>query len=392
MSQESIENDFLVLGGDGLQGRVVVDFLVRKKYRVIAVDLYDNYLRNCKYIKSRFSYFILDIKNQKKFKKIIKKTNPSVIVNCAEGDLNLDIYKTCLAEGRSIIDLGSDDDLTKHQLALHEAFKKKGLIAITGCGSTPGINNLMCRFACDQLDAIDSIEAGFAWNSNTENFVVPFSIPSILYELTDEAIYLENNVWKKILPSESVKSRTFKGIGKQLLFLVPHPEVRTFFKLYKNKGVENIYFYAGFPQHSLNILKALIAVGFNNKEAPLNYFGKEIYPTEFLARLTKNIPIPNSYREVEELWVKVNGKRGNKKKEITMSCRVRSLLNWIAAGSNVDTSIPAALIAEMILKNEINRYGSFTMEESLDPMKFFRKIGQYDMRIFCNGKKVNRVT
>jgi len=70
--------------------------------------------------------------------------------------------------------------MTKVQLELNKDFKNSSLVAITGCGSTPGINNIMIKYPSQFFSEIDTIEAGFAWDSNIKKFVVPFSIESIL--------------------------------------------------------------------------------------------------------------------------------------------------------------------------------------------------------------------
>ena len=41
---------------------------------------------------------------------------------------------------------GKPPKLTKKQLDMDSAFRKQKLIAITGCGSTPGVNNIMLDY------------------------------------------------------------------------------------------------------------------------------------------------------------------------------------------------------------------------------------------------------
>lgn len=69
-----------------------------------------------------------------------------------------------------------------------------------------------------------------------------------------------------------------------------------------------------------------------------------------------------------------------------MACVVRSLPDWVDAGSNIDTGIPAAIIGEMIFKGEIRKRGSFTPEQIIDPHSFFNKIATYGMRVSENLK------
>ena len=47
-----------------------------------------------------------------------------------------------------------------HQLMFsewHQKFKEKGLTALIGCGSSPGLANVIARESVDKLDACDTI-------------------------------------------------------------------------------------------------------------------------------------------------------------------------------------------------------------------------------------------
>ena len=128
-----------------------------------------------------------------------------------------------------------DQKITKYDFLA--AFRKIRKTAITGCGSVPGIGNVMLRHAARNFDRIHSVVVGFACESNVKKFVVPFSIESILEEYTFPAPYIVNDKWRTKPPSESVKMRYFRAIGKQRAFLADHAEIFTFHHYYKDKGL-----------------------------------------------------------------------------------------------------------------------------------------------------------
>lgn len=189
----------------------------------------------------------IDLRKYDEFKTFLAKISSPVVINCAEGDWNHDVYRVCLEEGRHVIDLGSDVPVTRSQISMHEDFRNAGLVAITGCGSTPGINNIMLRHAAQFFSEIDTIELGFAWDSNVKKFVVPFSIESIIEELTDVAPVVENSQWLEKKPADTEIVREFREIGSQKCYLVRHPETYTFLQDYKEYKPKNIRFYAVFP-------------------------------------------------------------------------------------------------------------------------------------------------
>jgi len=380
--------DFLVLGGDGMQGSTISRFLLERGYGVYSADLFSQRLSKIvpQKTKPRFKFGIVNVENETETQELIHKIKPKVVINCTEGDANLKVYRACLKEGKHVIDLGSDIPSTKKQLALNSEFKKNKLTAITGCGSTPGINNVMFRTIFPQFEEIQNIEIGFVWNSNSKSFVAPFSMGSVLYELSEKALYFEEEKLKKIDPVKSVTYRKFPRIGKQKIFLIYHPEIFTFYRFCKKNGKppKNIHFYGGFPKHSLDVLDTLKSLGFNCNEKAIQIEDREIYPTDVLTQMLKKKKIPKFYKERERLWVTVSGK--NKKGEllVEMACVVNSLPGWEKAGCNIDTAFPAAIIAEMILDGRIVNRGSFTPEEVVAPEPFFAELKKYGIKIYQN--------
>ncbi|MBI3337182.1 MAG: saccharopine dehydrogenase NADP-binding domain-containing protein [Candidatus Staskawiczbacteria bacterium] len=381
--------DFLVIGSSGMQGQIVVRDLLDCGYKVYCADLYrDNSEKNlAQYPGTQFEF--IDLRKYEDVKNFIRKIPAKIVINCAEGDWNHDVYRICLEEGRHVIDLGSDIPMTRAQLSMDSDFKKAGLLAITGCGSTPGVNNIMMMHASKFFGEIDTIEIGFAWDSNVKKFAVPFSVESIIEELTDPAPVLENGVWMEKNPQKTEVIREFREIGTQKCYLVRHPETYTFSEDYKDYHPKNIRFYAGFPDHSLDILKTIIALGFGKKEL-LTFEKTEIRPVDAISRILTKLPRPENYSEKENLWVEISGK--DKKASIRimrMECIVVTLPGWTDSGCNIDTGLPASIIAQMILDGRIKARGSFTPDKAIPVDEFFKELKKKGMTVFQDGKAIN---
>jgi len=381
--------DFLIFGAGGMQGKIVIKDLLGKGYKLFVSDIYQQHIDE---IKEKFSitdYEILDLRNSKGTFDLIKKVKPFLVINCAEGDWNLSVYRACLKNKVHVIDLGSDDGfMTKKQLDMDSAFRKQKLIAISGCGSTPGITNVMLDYAVGLLDSLRTVEVGFAWNSNIKEFVVPFSITSIVEEFTDPASYLKNNKWLKKIPLETVKGKRYQEVGRNKCFLVRHPEPYTFYYYYKNKGLKNIKFYAGFPTHSFSTIHNFMKLGLASKEK-IQINGSKIVPLEFLTEILRRSKRPEGYKENEVLWVEAIGKKDNRIKKIFMECIVDTLPGWEDAGSNIDTGIPASIIAQMIINGKIKAWGSFAPEAVVPKEEFFKALKEKEMDVYMNSKLIN---
>ncbi|MCX6718494.1 MAG: saccharopine dehydrogenase NADP-binding domain-containing protein [Candidatus Staskawiczbacteria bacterium] len=387
-SNKKNKYDFLIFGAGGMQGRIVIKDLLEKGYKIFVSDFYQQHIDTLQEKFPNLDYELADLRNIKEAVTLIKKVKPYLVVNCAEADWNLNVYKACLRNKVHVIDLCSDIPMTKDQLAMDSDFRKQKLIAITGCGSTPGINNVMLDYAVGLLDSVHTVEAGFAWNSNIKEFVVPFSIPSIVEEFTVPATMMKNGKWIKKIPYDTIKGKRYQEVGRNKIFLVRHPEPYTFYLYYKDKGLKNIKFYGGFPTHSFSTINSFIKLGLASKEK-FKINGSEIIPLEVLTEILREAEVPEDYREKEVLWVEAIGKKDNKIKKIYMECIVDTLPGWEDAGCNIDTGIPASIIAQMVIKGKIKAWGSFAPEAVVPKEDFFKALKEKDMDIYMNGKIIN---
>lgn len=380
--------DFAVLGASGMQGTIVARDLIEAGFCIALSDIYgEGSLELLKNFPGCGTYERVDVRDEKNLAKYLTRLGKPIVINCAEGDWNLGVYKAALKAGCHIIDLGSDIPVTVEQLGLDEEFRAKDLTAITGCGSTPGINNVMFRYAADKLGEIESAELGFVWDSNIKQYVNPFSIPSIIEEFTLPAPYVENGKWFRSDPMDTIERRKFRSIGEQKVFLVGnHAETYTFFLYYRKRGLKSVRFYAGFPEHSFRTIKIFIDTGFANPK-PVEIGGSMTKPTEALAQVLRHLQAPQGYTERENLWVHVR-KPGNEDPapDIVMECIVDTLPNWEDAGCNIDTGLPASFIAQFIKSGLISERGSFEPGAVVPVKPFFEAIATRGMRIYENGK------
>ncbi len=380
--------DFVVLGATGMQGRIVTRDLAENGYRVLMCGRdkkrIDHLLHN--YKKTDFEYF--DARNINRTARIIKRAGADVVVNCVEGDWNLNILKSCIKANVNCLDLGSEIPMTQDQFALHDKLKKKNLISITGCGSVPGIGNVMLNHAAKKFDSLHSIEVGFAWNSNIKKFVVPFSIGSIIDEFTEPATNVKEGKFVKTRPMDSLITTKEPFVGKEKCMYVRHPETYTFYHYFKNKGLKNVRFYAEFPPHSFDVIAKLIDLGLNSEKKIL-VEGVHVTPLDVLTETLKDLKFPKGYKEKENLWVRLYGAKNGERKTTLMECIVNTNKGWEDAGCNIDTGMPASIMAQMVKEKIISEKGSFAPEAIVPPELFFKELRKRKMVIYENGKRIN---
>lgn len=380
--------DFCVLGATGMQGRICTRDLLENGYSVLLcgrdrardAHILKKYKRTAfKYIEATKIHTIHDA---------IKHSKANVVVNCMEGDWNYEVFKVCAKLGVNCIDLGSEIPVTKKQFALSPIMEKKKISGITGIGSVPGVGNIMLNYASKKFDKIHEIDAGFAWDSNIKTFVVPFSIESVLEEFTHPAPVVHNRHFKYKVPLKTVVKEFHKSIGKESEMFVRHPEQYTFLHYFRKMGLEDVKFYAGFPEHSFNMIVDMIKLGLDSEKA-IDYFGTKIVPIEFLTQMLKKLKMPKGYKEKENLWIRIKGVQNGKKKEVLMECLVPPLKGWEDAGCNIDTGMPASILAQMVKKGSVTKFGCFSPEIGIPSSIFFKELRKRKMVVYENGKAVN---
>ncbi len=380
--------DFVVIGATGMQGRIVTRDLLENGYSVLLCGRDKkriDYLLK-KYKKTSFEH--VDARDIEKMSKIFKKSGANIVINCVEGDWNLNVLNAAIKAKVHSIDLGSEIPLTKEQFALDKVLKRNDLTHITGCGSVPGIGNVLLNFAASKLDSLHTIEVGFAWNSNIKKFVVPFSMESIIEEFTEPATNIKDGKFTKIRPLDSLVKTKEPFVGKQNSMFVRHPETFTFYHYFKNKGLKNVRFYAEFPPHSFEVIKQLIDLGFDKRDKIL-VDGVHVKPINVVTETLKDLKFPKGYKEKENLWLRLYGKHNGKTKDILIECIVGTNKGWEDAGCNIDTGMPASIMAQMIKEKIITQRGSFAPEAIIPPKPFFHELKKRQMYIYENGKRIN---
>ena len=379
--------DFIIFGGTGEEGGICARDLLESGYSVMLVGR--NKSRIGKLLKNKKTGFLrVDLRNETDIAKAIRKSNADVVVNCSELVFNVAIMRACLKTKKPITDLGGLQKITIEQFKLHTAFRKAGIINITGCGSTPGIVNVMAKYSVEKFDSVDTITLGFAWDSNIKKFVVPYSIQSIFHEFTENPVTYHDGKFvreKRMVCRGDLK---FKEIGLQTVYCIVHSEVYSFSKYFRHKGLKTIHYMAGFPEHSIKPIQMMIDLDFNSEE-PINMGGEEIKPVNFTTAVLRKLQQPKGYKEVENLWIKIYGKKDSRNVKTEMNCIVKTLPGWEDAGSNVDTGRTISIMSQMLKKGVIKEKGVYAPEAVIPCEPFFKELSRRKMYVYENNRKIN---
>ncbi len=330
----------------------------------------------------------VDADNVPELAALIRKIQPSLVMNIALPYQDLHIMDACLEAGVNYLDTANYEPLDdahfeyKWQWAYKEKFEKAGLCALLGSGFDPGVTNVFCAYAqkhlFDEINVLDIIDA------NAGDHGLPFATnfnPEInLREVSAKGRYWERGEWVETDPLSWKMSFDFPGgIGRRNCYLMYHEELESLVR--HLKGIRRARFWMTFGDAYLNHLQVFKNVGLLGIE-PVVFQGQKIVPLKFLAGL---LPDPASLgsRTVGKTCIGclMRGKKNGEE-------RVRYIYNicdhqecYKELGSQAisyTTGVPAMVGAMMLITGKWNRPGVWNMEE-MDPDPFLEVLGKYGL-------------
>lgn len=368
---------YVVLGGYGEMGRITVRDLFETTDDEIWIVGRDA-AKARKYARSfnsrRVTWASLDVGNVSKLARFLK--GKSVCINSTQYYFNIPVMRACLAARVPYLDLGGLFHTAKKQLKLHRKFQKAGLLALIGCGATPGITNVMAGYGASLLDRISDIHIKFGGKDYTEYaqpFVLPYSAQTIFDEFTMKAAVFANKRLKMIDPFSDTEAEYFSApVGKRLAGSILHSELATFPKNFKTKGIAHCTFKASFDEDFTKFIQGLVHRG----------FATEPYRRRTVEFLNKFLPDPKTrIRDVEILRVTMTGTKNGRRKRLTIDCRATSNPSWNAPAGTVDTAVPPSIIAQMIAHGTITAVGVVPPELCIPPKPFFAELKKRGMSV-----------
>lgn len=371
------KNTYCILGAYGIIGRVITHDLFETtdgKIIVAGHDAKQTKKFAASFKNSRVAAAAIDVRNTKRLVKLIRSCD--IVINATQYIWNLSVMRACKLAKKPYIDLGGLFHITKEQLKLNRQFKKARVLAVIGCGATPGITNVMAAYGASFFERVTDIHIKFSsrdYTKYTQPFLLPYSAQTILDEFSMKAATFVSGRLKMITPFSDREFEYFPApVGQSLCGSMLHSELATFPKTFKSKGIRNCSFKASFTEDFTKFIELLVHLG----------FARSPYRTWTVEFLNKFLPDPKMrIKDLEILRVTLIGIKNGRKKKIIVDCRTPSNVHWNVAAGTVDTAVPASIIAQMITCGEITNIGVLPPELCISPKIFFAELKKRNMRI-----------
>ncbi len=382
----------VVLGGCGAVGRHVVRTLVNSKDvdEVIIADInLELAISMAEELGEKVTSVKLNAHDVENIRKVIQKAD--VVVNTIGPYYVFEkkILSTVIEEAIDYVDVCDDTGATYDALSLDDKAKEKGVTALIGCGSSPGITNILASFAatsknilaeCESIDLFhihggEPVEGagviGHRFYCMKQN--VPMFLDGKMLNLTQKE------------SEEYIEEIKFINLeGKHKVYPYPHPEPITMpkwipgIKRVTNKGTV-------LPVEYYNLTRTIFTSGLTTQE-PILVNGIPVIPhefaTQFLIKKRDEILKETNFGE-QRGCVKIVVK-GKNQQGLDRTYVFYLVSEGVGKGQAMGegTGIPCALGALLMLKGKIkNGPGVLPPEAGVDAMEFLslmRKIMKVD--------------
>jgi len=300
------------------------------------------------------------------------------------------VMRQALANGVNYVDLGGLYHMTKRQLKLHRQFKEKDLVAVLGCGSTPGITNVLAEYGARRFDRISSLDIAFADKDYTQYeqpFVVPYSMQTVFDEFTKRPAMLLNGRIKFVKPLEDARHIEFpKPVGRVLCRPVLHSELASLPSVLRKKGIRECSFRGGWDPRFIEQTRFLIEMGFaSEKQVMLGR--KKVIPREIsIALLNRFLPNPKTkVDDTEFLRVEIKGIARGRRKRLILYCQAFANKRHNIPAGSWDTGVPPSVVAQEIARGQVLGRGVITPEQCIRPALFFRALEKRGMKVLTRN-------
>lgn len=388
----------LVVGAGGV-GRVVVHKCAQVPEVFGEIMLASRTVSKCKRIskevKERTGRTVqvaqVDADDTKQLVALIKGFEPDLVINVALPYQDLKIMDACLEAGVGYLDTANYESPEvahfeyKEQWAYNDKFRKKGLMAVLGCGFDPGVSNVFCAYAqkhlFDEINYVDILDCNAG--SHGYDFATNFNPEINIREVTQVVRHWDNGRWIEtpaILDPKSVHfSFDYPVAGPRESYLLYHEELES---LAKNiRGIKKIRFWMTFSENYLTHLRVLQHVGMTRIDE-VEYEGSKIVPLRFLkALLPDPAGIGTHYTGKTVIGNVIRGVKDGRKKSVyiyNVCDHAESFKEVGAQAISYTTGVPAMIGAMLMVKGAWKGSGVFNVEV-LDPDPFMEALKRYGL-------------
>lgn len=374
----------LVVGAGGV-GNVIVHKCLQCSDIFSEVMLASRTLEKCERIRDQVARPIhiarVDADNSSEVADLIRDFRPALVINAALPYQDLSIMDACLG-GANYLDTANYEppDVArfeyKWQWDYHDSYRRRGIMALLGCGFDPGMTNIYCAYArkhlFERIEFVDIVDCNAG--DHGRPFATNFNPEINIREVTARGRYWEEGKWVETDPLSVTTDFDFPGVGVRKAFLMYHEELESLVKHFPE--IKRIRFWMTFGERYLTYLRVLQDLGLTRIDT-VRHEGHEIVPLKFLKTL---LPDPaglgESYTGRTSIGVLVEGIANGERRRFliyNVCDHAECYRETRSQAVSYTTGVAAVCGAKMILQGLWRGEGVFNVEE-FDPDPFMAEV------------------
>ena len=369
----------VILGACGAVGREVTAGLVGNPAfeEIDLVDLDGRRLREAaREHDGRVRAHRLDASDPPALRRAIRRAG--LVINCTTYRLGVTALRAAIAERVHYLDLGGLYN-TPRQLEEHDRARRAGVMAVIGCGATPGLSNMLVQWSADRLDGTGEVDISFA--SHRDLAPSPGLLDTILDEFRPGVARFtwRGGRMREVRPFDGARRIRFSPpLGIQEVYYVPHSETYTLPRSL-GRGVQVVAVRGSWRPAQMQALRALSSMGLTS-DRPVRVDGRWVRPLD----VVRAVLLADPPTEAGEPWafflhVEVRGHLGAS--PATVVSRASHPASWGPAATGRMTAIPAIVGAELLRGGEVTGAGVLPPERAFDPARFIAEVRRRGVRV-----------
>jgi saccharopine dehydrogenase (NAD+, L-lysine-forming) len=364
----------LIIGAGGVGG-VVTHKCAQVPEVFSEIVLASRTLSRCEKIASQLSRPIrtaqVDADDVGQLSSLLRDVKPDLLINVALPYQDLSIMQACLDTGTDYLDTANYESPAKAkfeygpQWEFDKAYTQRGIMALLGSGFDPGVTNVFCAYAqqelMDEIHTVDIVDCNAG--SHGKAFATNFNPEINIREVTAKGRYWQDGQWLETEPLSVSQDFDFPGVGVRKAYLLYHEELESL--ALNLKGLKRIRFWMTFSEAYLTHLRVLENVGMTRIDA-VDYEGTKVVPLKFLkALLPDPASLAEGYTGKTSIGCIIEGVKNGQRKKVFLYniCDHAETYKEVRAQAvSYTTGVPAMVGAMMMLTKKWHKPGVHNME------------------------------
>lgn len=282
---------------------------------------------------------------------------------------NVEMTKVAILARTHFCDLGGNDDVVRRQLSMFDDAAAAGVCIIPNCGLAPGLANIIAARSVEFFDNVEAIHirvGGLPQNPLPPfNYQLFFSVEGLINEYTGLAKILRNSKIEEVETLTDVELLEFPHPFENLEAFNTSGGASLLPDLFQGRVGSLDYKTIRYRGHCEKF-KTLLDLGFASNE-PVWLGSKIITVREMFLDLLKK-KLAGNDKDAVLMRITIQGDRDQHRQSLRYQ-----IVDYFDEINNITsmmrmTSYPTSLIAQMILRDQINEVGVFTPEQCV-PLK-----------------------